>query len=309
MRKSFVAALALSALSFLPASAQQLVTPTGVNGSSAALFTNPLPVRLSVDGTNASAAANPLAVQLSQSNSAIGTTNPLPCRLTNGAANIAAGAPLPVQLSQGNSVISLSNPLFSQLSADGTNAVDATHGLYTNLLQGNAVNALTNPIFAQISADGTNAAALTHPLAVQISVDGTNGSSATHPLAVQTSIGNAVISNTNGSYTNLLQGNTANSAQNPIFQTPGTTTAANSTSVASSVGGSAASISLTHASNHVILRNTHASQILYFAITGTATTSSFAIPAGVEEKFDVPGISSISVIGSGSSTTYSCFAD
>jgi hypothetical protein len=217
MRKSKLLALLALALTVIQsASAQQLVTPTGANGTTGSTLTNALPIEVSGDGTNLTSASHPLATQLSQGNSAVASTNPLSVRLSNGAANIAASTPLPTQLSQGNAVISLANPLFSQLSADGTNAVNSTHGLYVNLLQSNAVVSASNPTAARISADGTNYASLTAPLAVRLSVDGTNGSAASHPLAVQLSQGNGVISATNGLYSNLLQGNVALSNINAI---------------------------------------------------------------------------------------------
>ncbi len=56
--------------------------------------------------------------------------------------------PVGVLGTSGAAITSPTNPLDVRPSADGTNPVDATHGLYTNLLQSNAVNSGTNPIFA-----------------------------------------------------------------------------------------------------------------------------------------------------------------
>lgn len=78
------------------------------------------------------------------------------------------------------------------------------------------------------------------------------------------------------------------------------------TSVAGSVSTTAASVTIVSPGQHVRIRNTTAAtNILYFNVNGTAVTTNFAIPPATEEIFDCAGISTLSVLGSASSTTYS----
>ena len=101
-----------------------------------------------------------------------------------------------------------------------------------------------------------------------------------------------------------------NSPSNPLVVGDGSVTVGNMTSINSSVGGTAATVALVAPSFNLVLRNTHASQTLYFAVNGlAATTSNFAIPAGQQVEYHgVTAIPQISVIGSNSSTAYSLFA-
>lgn len=89
---------------------------------------------------------------------------------------------------------------------------------------------------------------------------------------------------------------------------------ANIYSVNGSVGTTHALVTFTAPSGHIRIVNLHASQSLYVAFDGTndATTSNFAIPGGNLDTsmfaYDGSPLAAISVIGSGSSTTYSIAA-
>ncbi len=58
-------------------------------------------------------------------------------------------------LLQGNAVISATNGLYNNL-LQGNAVISATNGIYTNLLQGNAVIASGNPLFNQLTAGSAN---------------------------------------------------------------------------------------------------------------------------------------------------------
>ncbi len=131
--------------------------------------------------------------------------------LSNGAAIIGAavGAPLYVSVSKNTAANALTNPIYTQLSQDGTNAVDATHPI--PISQDMAANALNNPFYIQVSQDGTNAVDATHPIPIsqdmaanalnnpfyiQVSQDGTNAVDATHPLPISDDMGANTLGNT-----------------------------------------------------------------------------------------------------------------
>jgi hypothetical protein len=75
----------------------------------------------------------------------------------------------------------LANPMFTQLSQDGTNAMDATHPIAISATL--AANAVGNPLFASVSATGA-ANLITNPMFFQISQDGTNPIAAANPLPI-----------------------------------------------------------------------------------------------------------------------------
>ena len=99
-------------------------------------------------------------------------------------------------------------------------------------------------------------------------------------------------------------------ASNPIGFSPAGTTAVNTTSINSSVGQTAVTTNLNAPSYNFIIENTHASQVLYFSLNGTAaTTSNYGIVKGTSKQFSLAyPISSISFIASGSSSTFNLLA-
>lgn len=209
MRKRLITSLvALVTLSLtLPAGATTQVTVTGHDGANPATNTNPLDCQMDVGNATISA-TNPAPVQGSQGNAAIGVTNGWPVQMTDGTNFLGTSAHPVVTngptagsnvnvVSVAGSAIALSNPLFTQISADGTNAVNTTHGLYFNLLQGNAVNAASNPSYLQLT-------------------NGTNANDATHGSYFNLLQGNAVISATNPLFTNLSVGSAATSITNAV---------------------------------------------------------------------------------------------
>lgn len=139
-----------------------------------------------------------------------------------------------------NATPSLANGNGVVLSTSAGVAVDATHGSYSNLLQGNAVLSISNPLFFE-QADGSgNILGLTaHPVKIDPTgtttqpVSGTvtaNAGSGTFAVALPTSPAiasgsgvileqgstPAVLSATNGLYTNILQTNALLSSSNPL---------------------------------------------------------------------------------------------
>ena len=85
---------------------------------------------------------------------------------------------------------------------------------------------------------------------------------------------------------------------------PTGTTLANTTSINGTVGGTAATVTLTAPATSVSILNTSAN-ILYIAFTGTATNANMGLPAGVGYTYaSATPVSTFSVIGSGSGTTY-----
>lgn len=80
------------------------------------------------------------------------------------------------------------------------------------------------------------------------------------------------------------------------------------TSTNSSVGTSAATVTLTAASGNIHIYNTSASNTLYISFNGAATSSNFALPAAGNVVYRGVPVTSFSVIANASATTYSILA-
>lgn len=92
---------------------------------------------------------------------------------------------------------------------------------------------------------------------------------------------------------------------------------AGTTSINGNITNTNASITFNQPSNQFILQNNSLASgnnvTLYVSLSGTATTSNFAIPSGASGalsslKYDGPSVSSISIIGSSTNDTYSLLA-
>jgi hypothetical protein len=98
---------------------------------------------------------------------------------------------------------------------------------------------------------------------------------------------------------------------NPLCVSSAGVSLVNTTSTNSSVGTTAATVNLQAPSFNLLITNTHASNILYVSFNGNAaTTSSYGILKGATlgPLFFPNPVSTISLLGSGSSTTYNLLA-
>jgi hypothetical protein len=295
-----IVALLLSAQS--SAYGQQLVLPIGKNATNQQSPSNPQCVELDIGGSVYSA-ANPIPAQLSAGNAAVSSTNPLyvlpvngsgaaaPASLVQGGSALSTTNGLYTNLLQGNAVLSATKGLFSNI-LQGDAVLSATHGLFTNVLQGDAVISATNGLYTNL-LQGNAVISATNTLPVRPSADGTNPVDATHGL-----------------YTNLLQGNAVNANANPIFTSEsGVANAAATSSVTAQVDGVADTLTFTAASRHLVFANNDSGDLLHIALTGTATTSSFALPIGRTVTIDLPfAVTTVSVISSGAATDFAYLA-
>ncbi len=231
-------------------------------------------------------AQNYTQLWLKEAEAPVSSSDPLPVTAS------ISGLVDPVKLMgvNGTTIMTNANPLSSTLSIAGA-ANSATNGMYFNLLQGNAVLSATNPIFDRLT------------------------------------IGAGLVSATNGIYSNLLQGNAVLTAANPIFsdistggavvsnsnplrtQQP-TVTQANITNTTANVPNTDTAVTLTASSTHICVKTDPAAAILYVDFTnGAATTADFRIDPGAAITLDnLPGITSIHVIGASATGTYSVAA-
>jgi hypothetical protein len=261
---------------------------------------NPLPVTVisgggyelvgvkGADGAAISSTMNALQVQLCQDNIPVGVANPL---IVGMFVNESSG-PIGVKGTSGTAIASPTNPVDVRPSADGTNPVDETHGLYTNLLQTNAVISQSNPVPTQLS-DGTTAISTTNPLATRPSADGTNPVDATHPLAVQ-----------------LSQSDAATTAQNPIFAAPSGVVQASITNTNTAIPDASTQVTLAAASAHIRIHNNSSTETLYVDLTDdTATSADYAIlPGDSMEPYDGAPLAGFKVIGTNAADTYNVLA-
>ena len=270
-----------------------------------------------VDGLTVATVTNPFPTSSTMLGAAISATNGFYSNLLQGNAVLSATNGIFTNLLKGNAVLSLTNSLPVQLSVDGTNALSATHPAPVSATA--AANALTNPLFVQQTIDGTNAISAAHPMISSLVVGGVAVSgtapvpisataaanTAANPITTQTSVAGAVVSATNGGFTNLLQGNTVNSAANPIFTVEGGVANASVTSSATPIQNVSTVITFTAPARDVdIYTSPGASNVnVIFNTSGTPTTASATIygGSGIHKNFGVAitGITYIGVTASG----------
>lgn len=94
----------------------------------------------------------------------------------------------------------------------------------------------------------------------------------------------------------------------PLVEPGNDTLPSNMTSTTGNLAGTAATVTFTAPSRHIIIKTDPAAAVAYVAFSGTATTSNFRIEPGGSLSIDGPALPSISIIGASATGTYSVAA-
>jgi hypothetical protein len=96
--------------------------------------------------------------------------------------------------------------------------------------------------------------------------------------------------------------------QNPLTTQSPSVVQASFTSVNGALAATANTVTLTAASQNIVITTSAAAAIAYVNFNGTATTSNYAITPGTSFTYSGPAISSFSILGATAAGTYSVFA-